>query len=298
MSVLTQGEWELDGFTFGADSPVLIETGGLSYGASSTRSQDVSYPTADGGFFGRDWVDAPAFAFKFLARQGAPLATFLAALTAWRDPASRTTPGAVQTLRWRENGVNYRVYGRPRDFALTPLAIGSAEAVRAQASFQLADPFVYTEDSNGDPASCVVTLIALPGTGGVVWPAAWPWTWRPTGQAVNGNTTVTGGSATPFTVTVAGPNTGQLSGIKLTGTGWSIATTQTVAAGDSIVFDTRAMTATHWHGSIATNIAGTLAYGSSLAARLPVGAEVLGFEGSDPSNTATATFQWLPATPL
>ena len=60
VSLLVEGEWELDGYRFGGGGesrrPVFVLASPLDYGDPALRTQDVDAPGRDGVMVGRDYL--------------------------------------------------------------------------------------------------------------------------------------------------------------------------------------------------------------------------------------------------
>lgn len=294
MGVLAEEQWELDGVAvFGGPLPSTLLESGLDYGAAGIRTQDASRSGADGFMFGRDYVDGPEMTFTIGVQDTSDVWPKVAALmAAWR-PSSRLNPGQFSTLRYMRNGVSYRMFGRPRKIAISPGKHANNEFQILTATFQLAEAILYRESNQG-ANTATLTLRPSTATGGLIFPVKFPVLFGSGSLSRANGVSINAVTASPFTVTVKAPVTGSLTGIALSGQGWSLATSASLAGSDVLVIDTRAQTVQK-NGQ---NVPGTLSASSTLNARLTPGAQVLSFIGNDPSNTATATFSWFDAIPL
>lgn len=297
MAFLTEEQWELDGYRFGGvidRGPVRVLSSGIDLGSASVRTQDAQAPGRDGGMFGRDYLDAPEMTFTLgVISRGDVWATIAELTRAWR-PAARTEPGTLSVLRYMRNGTSWRMYGRPRKFAVKPAVNKNDRFQIVEATFQLADPYWYRETPKQASNSLTLRLVTASSDGGLVLPAVAPLELRSGSQKRTGAVRVDSVVPAPFRVTVKGPTTGALSNIKLAGKGWVIETSASLAWDQSLVIDTRL-------GTIqrdGVHIPGTLSRASRLNARLQPGAQTISFTGSDLSNTASATLEWLDATPM
>lgn len=291
---LTEGEWELDGFVFGGWSSIRIMESGVDYGSSDVRVQDVDNSASDGSTFGRDFLTGPEWALTLGVLDGLDVWSVVAPLqVAWRADAVRSTPGALSVLRHCRNGVTYRAYGRGRKFGVIPESVADPEFQQVSATFKLAGPEQCIETPAG-AASLTVRLVES-ANAGEGFPVPAPVSWAGSAPSLSGHGVVTVGGVLPasFRVTVKGPVTGSLTGVFLAGNGWEFATSAPVPAGQNLVLDTRTQSVT----VNGRSIAGTLSRKSRLTARLAPGAQQVTFNGSDPSNTSTATFSWYPTIP-
>ncbi|NHN55769.1 hypothetical protein G9U51_08265 [Calidifontibacter sp. DB0510] len=297
---MIDGTHILDGsFEFGTEAhDVVILTGGMDPGSADTRAQDVENPVADATWFGRDFLTGPSIQFTLGIRDlraemtGGPgdmwaIQARLAA--AWRADRVRSTPGALSSLVFQRAGRVYRVWGRPRGFGLKPSERADDTYTEAVGSFKLAAPTVEYDQLNQVTAQ----LLEASSDGGLVLPAVVPFELRPGSQTRQGTATVGGTVPACFTVTIRGPVTGALSQARVYGPGWSISLTKPVAYDQTVVIDTRTQMVTV-NGASSPGLIGPR---DRLDARLNPGAQILGFDGSDPSNTARATFAWRDTIP-
>lgn len=168
--------YELDGFTFGTDTPYIVTD--VDYGSISITSSDAPLPRADGIRFGRDYRTNRTITFEIVVAQsphqnGARALDLLADLeTAWIGDVSRSTPGAVSKLRMKRNGRARCVYGRPRDFA-TQSERSKGGWVYATAAFTTVDPHFYDDNESLNS----VSIVPVEG-GGIISPLFDPITTR------------------------------------------------------------------------------------------------------------------------
>lgn len=297
MAILTEEQFELDGYVFGGTfdrKRVFVLHSGLDFGSAGVRSQDGQVAGRDGSMFGRDAFDAPEWSFTLGVESDVDVwATVEELARVWR-PASSRTPGGVSTLRYRRNGRTLRVYGRPRKFGLKPSTNKNDRFQIVEAAFTLAAPEQYLETTRQGANVVDLTLLPTDTSGGLVWPAIAPFEFRAGSSTRHGGTVVGGTGEAPFTATITGPVSGALSRPRIAGSGWEIASSVTVAPGSQLVIDTRTQTI-QLDG---VNVPGSLSRTSRLTARLTPGAQTLTFAGSDPSNTARCRFEWFDAVPL
>lgn len=276
--------WTLNGYDFGCGTPVRV----LSWepGTATWRRQRHERAHGHGDLVGRDWHAPRLWSFTLEATGGAGadrLDIAEALTTAWAA-ADRRGPGQLSVLSYGLPGRRRRVYGRPAD--ITPVEVWDAlhgPGWRFVADFELVDPVVYSDD-----ADTLTLELAAPATGGATWPMVWPTTWNRSTTARAGIVRVDGTAEVPFTIEVRGPVSGVASDLHLSGPGWQIDLDVSVAYDQTVLIDTRAMTATRNGASVA----GALSRRSRLSARLRPGDQEIHFTANDPTNTARATVTW------
>lgn len=296
MEELFEGEFELDGYRFGTpDSDVVILEGGLDTGAPSIAVNDIDNPVGDGGHFGRDFLRGPTWAFTLGVRDDENVDRTLAELArVWRNEAVRTTPGAVSTLRFKRNGIAYRVYGRPRRFGVAPAEVADPGWQIVEADFRVAEPLMYRDEAE----EVTITLDAPPEEEdeGVILPEVLEWYLGRDSASKTVILAVQTLDPAPFEVYIEGPQTGGLSNFKLEGPGWEIDFGVTVVSpGSTLHVDTRAATALLDGKSVANS---TMSRRTRLNARLLNGASSVTFTGADPSGTAKARIVWRATSPI
>lgn len=290
---MKDGTYILDGFTFTDDASmdVFVVSSGLDPGAAEVRTQDVDKPAGDGVWFGRDWLSSPTMSITFGVKNDEQVWDRLGELTnLFRRRTVRTNPGALSTLVFARAGRTYRMWGRCRSFGLKPQPFHFDHYQEAVGTFKLAEPFIELDTLK----TVTCRLLEPVGDGGVVFPVVFPVEFRPSSQAREGSAMVGGIAPAHFTVTIKGPVTGQLSQARVYGPGWSISITRPLAYDETVVIDTRRQTVT-LNGR---SMPGLIGPRDRLDARLSPGSQVLGFEGSDPSGTATAAFSWRDTIPV
>ena len=290
MAILLEEQWEIDGYVFGGNGnhrkPVFLLHSGLDYGASGIRSQDAARAGADGSLMGRDYIDPPEYQFTMGLEGPDVWEVYERLARAWR-PANRTQPGWTSTLRYMRNGRTYRMFGRPRKLGIKPAVNKNDQFQIVEATFQLSEPMMYRETNQG-ANTATLRLIAPDSGSGVTFPVAVPVEWRDPNPVQSNGITVASTVPTPFEVWIKGPVTGTLSNIKLSGSGWKLETSATVAYDQTLYINTR----TQVIQRNGVNIPGTLSANSRLSARLQPGMSTVTFSGTDPSATATARFSW------
>lgn len=288
--VLEEGTFALDGYKFGgATDAVVVVPGGFDPGTTSWRSQDAENPLGDAVRFGRDRLTPPAWGFTLMTNQD----TSTQALDAlevmegkWIADTVRSTPGAVQTLRYNLGGRTRRVYGRSRRFStlINPLTFQGVTG--ALADFQLADPLHY------DDTEYVTTIGILPGrASGLTSPLLGTLTTVAGGASISTISQVGGKAPAPFVAVINGPITNPY----IEGPGFYIKLNTTLAYDKSAIIDTRP-----WAQTVIRNdgapLGGALSRTSRLTtARLNPGSASIKFGGTDATGTARCTFSWRPA---
>lgn len=282
--MLGNGQFEVNGYEFGCDSPVKVltlQTGGLRW-----RVQDQENPVSDGVWFGADYVDPEPIEMDASVTGSTPaeareeLARFFRAWHAW----DRATPGSEVALRYGIHGDERVVYGRPRDFNFNETTLWSQPRVRGNLLFERSGHYFYG-------AQRKLPLTITPGTaGGLVFPIVFPWgtTQGGTRQGVIED----GGGEVPtddVQLTVRGPINRPI----IRGAGWQVALSTSLAWDRSITINTRQRTALWDNGSSA---AGTLSRRSRLSdVVIPPGSSEIRFEGEDLSGTSQLLVSWRPA---
>ena len=285
---MLEGEFILDGYAFGTpEHDVIILSGGLDTGSASIRTQDAD--VRDYTLFGRDYLTGPTWAFTLGIDHDAADSVLFDLARVWRNPAVRNVPGQLSTLQFKRNGKEYRVYGRPRNFGVSPADVASTDWQMVAADFRTDSPYMF----DNDPQTHTLALGEVAVDEGLILPETMPWLLggeTASGQAVINVQTL---DPTPFEVYIR-PGTAPLSQIPVEGPGWSIDINETVNPGSVLRIDTRRNTI----DIDGASIAGSLARGSSLAARLWSGMSTVSFAGIDTSGTATAQFVWRGSYPI
>lgn len=291
---MLDGEWRLE-------YPGATMTWGLSYPGATYSLYNFSYPNlgdrpiagtddtarprADGLQFGQDYLGGPTFGFEIavigateqIAREAAELVS-----TAWRADPVRTVAGAVATLTARYSGRERCVYGRPRRHAPgTDIKVKSGILV-VQLDFQVQDDLWY------DPTfgSSVVNFVPPP-SGGFTVPFVSPLTTSPV-TTIPGAIVVGGAVEANTVVTVNGPITNPV--VEVVGQ-WQLALNATIAAGQSVRFDSRDQSVTRV--SDGASYAGSLSRLSRLdQAQLTPGSYTISLSGVDVTGTSSMLFQW------
>lgn len=287
VSVLPELGYELDGFTFGSNTPYIVTD--VDYGSVGITSSDSALPRADGMRFGRDYRTNRSITFSIVVdqspnRNGARALDLLAELeTAWIGDAYRSSPGAVSKLRMCRNGRARCVYGRPRDFA-TLSEREKGGWLYATAQFVTVDPVYYDDQETTNSLS----IIPIEG-GGIFSPLIDPITTR---QVSYGPGDVEVGGTVPSwpVFVIKGPIS--TPSVRVVGE-WQFSLNVNVLYDQFIVVDTRP-----WSRGIrlsnGVNLAGKLNYGSPRLSemRLAPGPHEIILAGMDETGTAQMTVAW------
>ena len=289
MAALIEGQYELDGYLFGAGTPVTVLDEGDVTEPVGTRDQDTDRPAGDGLLFGRDYLTAPARTFIVMidTPDAADELDKLAAVL--RADSARATPMATSTLRWRQDGRTYRAYGRGRQLQRLLKGRPVASLRFAQFKFQYGEAVEYLDDAQ----TIELGLVAASLSAGFTLPRTLPWVLGTVDRERAGVVTVGGRAAVPFTAVIAGPSVGTASNLRLSGPGWLLDFGPlTLTPGQTVTVDTRGVGSATRGG---VSVAGYLTRQSTLTGRLQPGLSEFEFSASDSSATASAVITWRPA---
>lgn len=262
---MEEGQFELDGYVFGAPGdPVVVLEDGLDTGAPSIRTNDAPNPVGDGGYFGRDFLDGPTWAFTLGVQDDEDVYTTLADLArVWRNEAVRKTPGAESILKFRRGGKTYRVYGRPRRFGVNPGATADNQWQIVEADFKMHDTVMYADESRRE----VLRLGDPTPDDGLVLPETLAWDLGTQSTSTWRSVSVSTFEPTPFLLEIRGPASGAMSQVTVEGMGWAFDLDMAIPANNVVRIDTRDMTAQMQNESVA----GALSRRSRLNARITSG---------------------------
>lgn len=288
--VLEEGTFSLDGYKFGgANDPVVVVPGGFDPGTTNWRDQDAANPLGDAMRFGRDRLTPPAWGFTLQTNKDTSTES-LDALEVmaekWYADDIRSTPGAVQTLRYNLGGRTRRVYGRSRRWApaVSPLTFQGVSGVLAD--FQLADRLTY------DDVEYVTEVKILAGqASGIKSPLTGSLSTVAGGDRIDTIQEVGGKAPAPFVAVIYGPIVNPY----ISGPGFFIKLNTNLAYDQFAVVDTRP-----WSQTVIRNdgapLGGALSRNSRLTtARLNPGSASIKFGGTDATGTARCVFSWRPA---
>lgn len=290
---LKEGQFRLGSLLFGTpEDDVIILEDGLDTGSPGLRTNDVANPVGDGNYFGRDYLDGPTWAFTLGVRDDKDVYARLANLAKeWRNEDIRTYPGADSILRFTRNGRPLRVYGRPRQFGVTPSRTSDSQWQIVECDFKVSEPFAY-DDVQG--SATAIMGMAMP-LAGLVLPEDLSWTLGENVARATGVANVLTIEPTPFRLRIVGPASGAMHSISVTGNGWAFDIDETIQSGQVAVIDTRDMTARiNGRGSIA----GALSRRSRLNARLINGSQAFTLTASGDTTGGRAELYWHGAEPI
>lgn len=172
---LTAGQYELDGWVFGAGTPYHLAPGGVDFGTAEVQVEDTAVGYGDGNVFGVDSLRGRSIQFTFQVyvdsqanRDVVALDTATALAVKWRGDDARRTPGKVLPLRMCLAGDRTRVvYGRPRRVASTVRrAQYDGGWVPMVAAFNTIDDLFYVDS----PAILVLQQYSAPTDTGLSGP--------------------------------------------------------------------------------------------------------------------------------
>lgn len=287
--VLTIGQFDLDGYTFGGEQDaVLVTPGGFDPGVTGWRTQDAENPVGDNYLFGRDRLTPGTWGFTLQTNKEDELGALGAMekmAVKWRADNIRSTPGAVSTLRYNLGGATRRVYGRPRRWAPS-IDTGLWRGVNSiVADFQLADTFYYADASRN------IDMSILPGsTSGLKGPLTGKLSTLLAGERARSVADIGGTAPAPFVAVIYGP----IQNPWLSEDGWKLELNATLAYDQYVVIDTRPWANTVLR-SDGASLAGALSRTSRLStARLKPGGANLRFGGKDATGTSHVAIAWRP----
>lgn len=289
MTVVGDKQFELDGYLFGLNAPVLCPDEGFDPGTAGWDTQDQSNALADGGSFGRDRLRGPTWAWELGVDEedeDSALATLALFATAWRAEDVRNTPGAVCTLRYTVGGRTRRVYGRPRRASWPPSNRILGGWIPITADFQCADALHYSDTETSESLD-----VTTSEEGGLTEPLEEPLSTVTSGAVTSGEVVVGGDAPTFVIVTFTGP----VSYPNIAVNGWHCGINGWLADGESITVDSRP-----WAPSVldqdGANKSGRLDRFTYLQQmRLTPGTHDLDFGGASEVEGATATVKWRDA---
>lgn len=113
---LAEGQWSLDGLTFGPGTPFNLAR--FTIGGPDLRTADGPRAREDGDWFGRDYRGGRTITFELnvLDDDYAVLDALAVLESAWDAPGVRARPDGVSVLSYCRGGQLRRVFGRPRRF--------------------------------------------------------------------------------------------------------------------------------------------------------------------------------------
>lgn len=280
---------EIDGYQFGGwdQSQVKVMIEDITFNAPDIITQDKQLPRSDGIRFGRDYRGGRTIAFDMhvFGQNGPQAFEVLDELTqAWYGDNTRTSPGAVQTLRIKRGSTTRRVYGRGRRLAPAPLRTSATGWSPVTAEFKTVDHYYYDDQEKTNTVSIIPTQ-----GGGLLAPLAAPLSTLGVSYAP-GEIFVEGTAACWPVYVVHGPI--NLPTVEVVGE-YRITLGIGVAHDELLIIDTRPWTRGVRMGN-GTSVAGALTPASALLrnARLKPGGHEIILSGLDETGTSSLTVAW------
>jgi hypothetical protein len=271
---------------YGFGTPNLVQNTAVDPGSATVQDQAVT--GHDGMLFGVDTQPGMVITQtgqSYLTTNGkAALDAYSTLAGKWNDPAVRLVMGATQVLRayYPVSNVVRRCYGRGRKIAPT-YGLVNQGLVPWTAQFQAADNTWYADTESS------LTLTTVPSYyGTLTFPLTPPFQWA---SALNyqQNQLVNSGSLPTWpVVTFSGPITNP--GITYVNTPVSIGYQGVIAAGRSLVIDTRPWRRTALLGT--ASVAGLLTGNPMISLQLQPGGTVVQLNGQDATGTSTCVIRW------
>lgn len=206
MVALKDFQFEIDGFAFGHGLPLFVDQSGFERGDVEVNSAEARNPSNGARMFGRDTRTGETWTWAChlgTDDEATALAAVEAAGARWYDE-KYLEPEAVAALRYRINGRDRRVYGRPRRFSdnySNALLQGNAAVLM---TFDKSDPRHYDDLEQATE----VRMAAPAAGGGFVVPFDAPLTVESPSTGMQPGAVVVGGNAsTSPVVTFYGPST-------------------------------------------------------------------------------------------
>lgn len=288
MAALKDYQFELDGYVFGMDRPVFVDTTGFKPGSGDVMDQDQTNPITGARMMGRDTVTAGTWTWMLHMGTESPeemLAELGVMGTKWRGGAAAFRESrAVSALRYAVGGRTRVIFGRPRKFDYDSVDGRFAYGyLPPSATFDKSDALHYDDDEQ------MATMHLKPAdVGGAVLPGAFPLTFERAPDYVPESAVVVGGDAsTAPVITFTGP----VLDPSVTIGGVTVGLTGRLGAGGSVTIDTRpwAMTITR-----VGDTAGAYLSASTRMTRsaLKPGAYSAVFRGTDTSGDSRCQVRW------
>lgn len=285
MPDLFEKQFQLNGVTFGMDSPIDISE--WRPGSPEQRSSSVALPSSDGMSRGATYWGSTVWGWTLFtnAEEEDEAYALLAALKkAWDSDDTRTTPRAVVPLRYRVAGQNRIVFGHPTRFDAPPTNESLSGVIRIVCEFELSHPIVFDDDLKSHTVGIVPPLEL---DAGIVVPHLMPVV-STAGAAVRETAITVGGDApTPVMITIRGP----VSSAEVRTSFWSAKLVDPVIDGDPVTLD-----ASPWVAAATKGSGGGVRLNPRVTRIsklwLPPGTHEISFLGEDLSGAATATVSW------
>lgn len=291
MADLYDGQFELDGVTFGLDCPVWVTDDGFKPQTAELIGGSRKIAGGDGVRFGRRRRGSATWSFKLFTNdeEGATaLASYAALGRAWPSEDVRLSLGEVSALRYALGGRTRVIFGQGGRW--TPV-VGNelfGGHLGAAADFETVDHLHYGDEVFSE----AIPIGASSGGGGFEVPFTPPFTTLGTNGPRAGQITIGGDSPTPVWITFAAGSGATLVDPKVTVVGgWTAEVLDTVYSGDPVTVDARV-----WRRS-ATRASGGAVLVNPRVTKiskmyLEPGTYNLNFTGTDSTATAVATVNW------
>jgi hypothetical protein len=289
--VIRDWQFDLSGVGFGVGKSIAVSK--FDRGAFDIRDQDQAAARGDVRRFGTDRHTPGVWVFEMftnLRDATAALDAVEQLEVAWDAEDIRLTPDAAVPLRYRINGRDRRVYGRPRRFSYTPQALTTAGRIDIVADFALADRGSYDDEEQSVPLSVGATTL----TGaGVVFPVRFPVVWGGQGGDPGTRTIFVGGRRrTGLTATMTGPLTGSITNPYVIVDGATFQLRGLLGAGETVI-----VSALPWAQGVYRPDGTTAPLALAAEARLDnllvtPGPHVVTFGGADNTGTAGCVVTW------
>jgi hypothetical protein len=271
---------------YGFGTSVLVQNTATDTGSMATQDQAVV--GHDGQLFGVDTLPGMVVTQTGVAYVNANGQAALDAYSTlagkWNDPTVRLTPGATQILRscYRVSSVTRRCYGRGRKIAPT-YGSAFAGAVPWTAQFQASDSTWY---SDVEQALTLATVPSYAGT--LTFPLTPPFQWASALNYQQNAVINTGSMPTWPVITFTGPISQP--GLAYVNTPVSVGYTGVLAAGQSLVIDTRPWRRTALIGTVSA--AGQLIGNPMISFQLQPGSTVVRLTGTDYTGSGLCVIRW------
>ena len=292
MTVLDEMQFELlpsltaaDGQVFGIGAEVSVDEDGFIPGDDDWTNEDEENPRRGGTSFGRDLLAGPTWGFDLHVNRedvAGAIETLGRFKTAWRALHIRQTPGRVIPLRYRLDGRERRIYGRPRRFSAPPNNLILGGFIPITCDFKAVDSFTY------DDVEQVVVLGLQQGSeGGFTFPVTFPVTSLPVGSSAD--QAVVGGDAPTYPVVrFNGPVTNP----SLETAAWTLKLNREIQAGEYVEVDLRPWATTVLLNGV-SSVAGALSRRTYLAdMAFEPGRHDLIYRGSSLASSSTCEVRW------
>jgi hypothetical protein len=229
-----------NGVPFGIGQTVSLDDGGFAPGSTDWAIQDTESSTNGTTSFGRDKLLGPTWSWQLHVNTDddsnalAALATFR---HAWHAMHIRDTPGMVLPIRYRLDGRNRRIYGRPRRFDAPMDNRILSGFIPVSADFKCVDGLHYDDQMTSVSMTLGAELVDPPGVdagGGWTFPVTLPYDTLPPTQRQHA-LVILGDSPAQPVIRFNGPVVNPA----LETDDWKIALNLTIPIGQFVEIDTR-----------------------------------------------------------